>query len=58
MATSQTLQSKKAAGPDAPGFDASVLEALLDLGSRERQLEAPNGERREEGAGAHLANDK
>ncbi len=40
MATSQTLQSKKAAGADAPGFDASVLEALLDLGSRERQLEA------------------
>jgi hypothetical protein len=39
MATSQTLQSKKAAGPDAPGFDASVLEALLDLGARERQLE-------------------
>ena len=40
MATSQTLQSKKTAGPDAPGFDASVLEALLDLGARERQLEA------------------
>lgn len=39
MATSQTLQSKKAAGGDAPGFDASVLEALLDLGARERQLE-------------------
>jgi len=39
MATSQTLQGKKAAGGDAPGFDASVLEALLDLGARERQLE-------------------
>ena len=39
MATSQTLQGKKAAGADAPGFDASVLEALLDLGTRERQLE-------------------
>lgn len=39
MATSQTLQGKKASGTDAPGFDASVLEALLDLGARERQLE-------------------